>query len=136
MVKGNPMKHTARNLKSRLAEIHIGTVLLVLFLFGLLGASAWWAVYVWTSIDVQMPTAGYVALFAGIIFSLLVGCGLMALVFYSNRKGYDEPPHLVRSGTYPSLAATSEMRRPSAISQWQPLALLRPPYHQCSSDRR
>jgi hypothetical protein len=22
----------------------------------------------------------------------IIGCGLMALVFYSNRKGYDEPP--------------------------------------------
>jgi hypothetical protein len=93
------MKHAARNPNRRLAEVHIGTVLLVLFLFGLLGASIWWAIYAWTSIDVQMPTAGYVALFAGIFFSLLVGCGLMALVFYSNRKGYDEPPHLVRSGT-------------------------------------
>ena len=92
------MRRTARNRKSRLAEIHIGTVLLVLCLFGILGASVGWAIYAWTSIDVQMPTAGYVAMFAGIFLSLLVGCGLMALVFYSNRKGYDEPPHLVRSG--------------------------------------
>ena len=44
-------------------------------------------------------TFGYVALFAGIVFSLLVGCGLMALVFYSNRKGYDELPHIVRRVT-------------------------------------
>jgi hypothetical protein len=26
----------------------------------------------------------------GIVFSLVVGCGLMALVFYSSRHGYDE----------------------------------------------
>ena len=26
----------------------------------------------------------------GILFSLVVGCGLMALVFYSNRHGYDD----------------------------------------------
>jgi hypothetical protein len=106
------MKH----LKRRVAEVHIGTVLLMLCLFGLLGASFWWAIYAWTSIDVQMPTAGYVALYAGIIFSLLVGCGLMALVFYSNRKGYDEPPTLVEAAhLYPSLAATSEMRPPRAV---------------------
>jgi hypothetical protein len=26
-----------------------------------------------------------------VVFSLVVGCGLMALLFYSNRHGYDEP---------------------------------------------
>ena len=39
-----------------------------------------------------MSVHGYVAMILGIIFSLLVGCGLMALVFYSSRRGYDEPP--------------------------------------------
>jgi hypothetical protein len=38
-----------------------------------------------------MPTTGYVALALGVVFSLLVGCGLMALLFYSSRHGYDEP---------------------------------------------
>jgi hypothetical protein len=28
----------------------------------------------------------------GIVFSLLIGCGLMALLFYSSRHGYDAPP--------------------------------------------
>jgi len=36
---------------------------------------------------------GYVALRLGIVFSMVVGCGLMALVFYSSRRGYDLPPH-------------------------------------------
>jgi hypothetical protein len=27
--------------------------------------------------------------------SILVGGGLMALIFYSSRKGYDEPPHKI-----------------------------------------
>jgi hypothetical protein len=26
----------------------------------------------------------------GIIFSLLIGCGLMALMFFSSRRGYDD----------------------------------------------
>src|ERR1700744_2741047 len=34
---------------------------------------------------------GYAAMAAGILFSLAVGVGLMALVFYSSRAGYDEP---------------------------------------------
>jgi hypothetical protein len=29
-------------------------------------------------------------MFLGLLFSLLVGCGLMALMFYSSRHGYDE----------------------------------------------
>jgi len=90
------MKNSAPNHKSHSARVRTGTILLWFCLFGLLGLSVWWAIDTWTSISVQMPTYGYVLLFAGIVFSLLVGCGLMALVFYSNRKGYDELPHIVR----------------------------------------
>ena len=32
-----------------------------------------------------MPTAGYVAMALGVVFSLVIGCGLMALLFYSSR---------------------------------------------------
>ena len=37
-----------------------------------------------------MSGPGYAAMTLGIIFTLLVGCGLMALMFYSSRRGYDE----------------------------------------------
>ena len=37
----------------------------------------------------QMSTAGYVAMALGIIVTLALGTGLMALVFYSNREGHD-----------------------------------------------
>jgi hypothetical protein len=54
------------------------------------------AVYVgyvgWNLTDVAMPWTGYVAMALGIFFSLLLGGGLMALMFYSSRHGYDEPP--------------------------------------------
>ena len=49
----------------------------------------------WTSTDTQVPEAGYVALVLGVVFSLVIGAGLMALVFYSSRKGYDEPVILI-----------------------------------------
>jgi hypothetical protein len=39
-----------------------------------------------------LPEHFYVAMTLGIVFSLAVGIGLMGLVFYSSRKGYDEPP--------------------------------------------
>jgi hypothetical protein len=45
--------------------------------------------------DVEMSAHGYIAMALGIGFTLVVGVGLMALVFYSSRKGYDE-----RAGQY------------------------------------
>jgi len=35
---------------------------------------------------------GWIALFLGVTATLAVGVGLMALVFISSRRGYDEPP--------------------------------------------
>lgn len=45
--------------------------------------------------DADVPVSGYVAMAVGVVLSLAVGFGLMALVFYSSRKGYDEPPVLI-----------------------------------------
>jgi hypothetical protein len=49
-------------------------------------------IYAWNSVDVEMSIHGYIAMILGIVFSLVIGCGLMALMFYSSRHGYDEPP--------------------------------------------
>jgi hypothetical protein len=40
----------------------------------------------------DVPTSGYAAMAIGVILSLGVGFGLMALLFYSSREGYDELP--------------------------------------------
>ena len=40
--------------------------------------------------DVTMDENGWIALGLGAFFSLLIGCGLMALMFFSSRRGYDE----------------------------------------------
>jgi hypothetical protein len=71
----------------------IGTVALVAVpLLGLLAAAAWYAARAWISLNgTSMPASGYVAMALGVVFSLVVGCGLMALLFYSSRHGYDEP---------------------------------------------
>jgi TRAP-type C4-dicarboxylate transport system permease small subunit len=50
----------------------------------------------WTSTDTSVPASGYIALVLGVVFSLVVGVGLMALVFYSSRKNYDEPAVLIQ----------------------------------------
>ncbi len=68
------------------------TALVAVPLFALLVAAGWYAARAWISVSgPSVPTAGYVAMALGIGFSLVVGCGLMALLFYSNRHGYDEP---------------------------------------------
>ena len=51
--------------------------------------SIWFAFYGWNLTDGQVSTNGMIALTLGIVFSMLLGGGLMALVFWSNRKGYD-----------------------------------------------
>jgi hypothetical protein len=72
----------------------IGTVTLVAALLGLLAASIWFAVHSWMSVEgPPMPTSGYVAMTLGVVFSIVVGSGLMALIFYSSRHGYDEPSY-------------------------------------------
>jgi hypothetical protein len=67
-------------------------VLIVAILLGVLAIVVGWAIYVWKQLgDVHMSWHGYAAMILGIVFSLLVGCGLMGLLFYSSRHGYDEP---------------------------------------------
>ena len=64
---------------------------LVIPLLALLGAALWFAGAAWQRMGGEpIPFYGYVAIAGGVIFSLLVGGGLMALVFYSSRHGYDE----------------------------------------------
>jgi hypothetical protein len=50
-----------------------------------------WATTVWTSSnDVPMSKHGWIALGFGTLFSLVIGCGLMALMFFSSRSGHDD----------------------------------------------
>jgi hypothetical protein len=35
---------------------------------------------------------GYLAMTFGVLFTIVVGAGLMGLIFYSSRRGYDDPP--------------------------------------------
>jgi hypothetical protein len=45
----------------------------------------------WTGIgDSEISGAGWLAMGLGVVVTLALGIGLMALVFVSNRRGYDE----------------------------------------------
>jgi hypothetical protein len=66
-------------------------VLLLLLLGLLLAASLYYAHGLWFALDApDMPATLYVAMGLGIVFSIAVGAGLMALMFYSSRRGYDD----------------------------------------------
>lgn len=63
----------------------------IALLLAFLAASVWFAWFTWTNDSgPPMPASGYIAMGLGVLFSLIVGIGLMALVFYSHRHGYDE----------------------------------------------
>lgn len=69
-------------------------VLLIGVLGGFAIATIVYSVREWNAFSgTQMSGHGWTALVLGVIFSFVVGCGLMWLVFYSSRKGYDEGAH-------------------------------------------
>jgi hypothetical protein len=60
----------------------LGTIALVVTLLGLLAASVLFAVRSFTSLEgPPMPRVGYVAMMLGVLFSLVIGIPLMALLF-------------------------------------------------------
>jgi hypothetical protein len=62
----------------------------ILVLVGLLVASCWYAVRVWTSMaGVHMSGWGWLFLGLGIVVTTGLGAGLMGLVFYSSRHDMD-----------------------------------------------
>jgi hypothetical protein len=72
--------------KSRAAVITLGLCLVLAV------AAIYFATTVYS--DLPMTTGGLIAMIIGVVVTLAVGIGLMALIFYSSRAGYDEPPEL------------------------------------------
>ena len=71
----------------------LATAAIIVPLLALLAAALWFAAGAWVSLErpADAGRAAIIAMVLGIVFSLIIGCGLMALVFYSSRHGYDEP---------------------------------------------
>ena len=66
----------------------------LIVLLGLLAASAGVALWAWREIgEVEISGHGLIALGLGVVVTFLVGAGLMALLFFSARRGYDERAH-------------------------------------------
>ena len=79
-----------------LARLGVGSWVILIVLVSLLFGTGVVVYLGWQLADgVDVPISGYVAMVVGVIVSLAVGFGLMALIFYSSRKGDDEPPVLI-----------------------------------------
>lgn len=73
---------------------HMGTWILLAILVLFLVLAIVFLVVGWGPAELSaggqpMSTGGYIAMAFGIIATLALGVGLMALVFYSNRRGHD-----------------------------------------------
>ena len=67
------------------------TFFTLIILLGFLAVSAAFGYWVWTELgDVKMSRHGWIALTLGTVVTFLVGAGLMTLVFFSHRRGYDD----------------------------------------------
>jgi hypothetical protein len=67
------------------------TFIVLLGLLIMAGLTGWWA---WRTIgDAEIGMHGWIALGLGAGLTFLVGAGLMALMFFSERRGYDERAH-------------------------------------------
>ena len=92
-------------------EFAILAVLIVLVLAVILAVAGWNSAG-----SADMTRAGWVAMGFGIFFSIVIGCGLMALMFFSSRSGYDEAADLFR-GHEPSHEPSEEnlLKWPSVL---------------------
>jgi hypothetical protein len=83
-------------------KMGMGSWIVVGALSGLLVLTGITAFKEWTlDQSITIPSYGYAAIILGILISVAVGVGLMALIFYSSRYGYDEPPQRLRDGDDP-----------------------------------
>ncbi|WP_213736309.1 hypothetical protein [Bradyrhizobium sp. dw_411] len=102
--------------KSALAGLSFGNWSLLLVLGALLVFAIIVSYYGWTSAaGTDVPESGYLAMALGIIFALVIGVGLMGLLFYSSRYGYDESPELERNDANQEPAAI-----PSGVGELAP----------------
>lgn len=62
----------------------------IVVLAGFLVVAGWYAVHVWTALSgVPMSPLGWFFMILGAVVTFALGAGLMALLFYSSRKGKD-----------------------------------------------
>jgi len=74
-----------------------GLALLIVILGTFLALTFYAMVIGWNSAgDVEMTGLVIGSMVVGILVSIVIGCGLMFLLFFSARRGYDEPVRQMR----------------------------------------
>ena len=72
-------------------KLGLGGWFAIIVLLAFLAGAIVYAVQAWNAMgDVQVSTAGWIFMGLGVVVTILVGGGLMALVFYSSRHNYDQ----------------------------------------------
>jgi hypothetical protein len=72
-------------------RLGVGFWLLTVSLLAMLAFAIWGFGEAWKMAgNTPISVHGYVALGLGVVLSLLLGGGLMALAFFSSRRGYDD----------------------------------------------
>src|SRR5258708_8244894 len=80
------------------ARMGVGSWIILIVLLSLLVATGVIVYLGWTlGNGTDVPTSGYAAMAFGVIISVAVGFGLMAVLFFTSRKGNDETPALILS---------------------------------------
>lgn len=76
--------------EERTSHLSAGGWVAIIVLLGLLAWALWYATHAWGALgNTQISVAGWIFLGLGAVITLLVGGGLMALLFYSSRKNFD-----------------------------------------------
>jgi hypothetical protein len=86
----NAATNTAGAQRTELRRLGAGGWIMIAVLALFLVCATAFAIYAWREIGgVEITGSGWVAMAIGVVFTALIGCGLMALVFYSSRRNYD-----------------------------------------------
>jgi hypothetical protein len=74
-----------------MGKVGPGTIVTLALLVGVLLLAIVFMVIGWDVPEggAQMSTAGWIAMVVGVLVTLVLGAGLMALMFYSSRRGRD-----------------------------------------------
>jgi len=68
----------------------LSSILLIAGLVLLAVLAVWWDWSILSKIGFNLPAIGWIALSLGVLVTVLVGGGLMFLLFWSSRHGYDD----------------------------------------------
>ena len=102
-------------------RVGFGQGIIIAVLAALLVGAGILAVSAWTSTSgVVISKEGWIALSLGTFFSLIVGCGLISLVFYSSRHGYDDAVNEFRPDQEDAKAIAEPEKEPRHIAVPRP----------------